>query len=1109
MACSTLTSSIVVILLTIICYGVPVFGLCTPDQVDFNSVCYQVFNMSGAVATVEDVEIFDFAFFRYEVNQLRQNPAFVSFETDHPDDSILRLTALQLCNEGGPSAVCSWDGLNFGNVTLTSDKDAVFNPTLLKVTTTTSCGCDLYSSNGTYLNPVWYIRIQNLNATTQNSTLNFTVTSVDVCSGRGNFSNGRNVSVPPITSPGSYCLCDAGFAGSQCQFDVANISIGSVIQVNTSSQGMAYLRFQNNNTGFNDLTFRATTNSSNCASIKHRIAYSCGKCNPAYPFAFDANFTETFTPTGRNYSQFHTFSPGSAFTVSIFHEIRDKCGCNINNTMEEWYWAIDASQTNVSCSFYLSVNSTPACGDPSAAVCGGVGTCTSHLCDCPHGRQGLQCTSKISDPKELYNGVFYAKLIKPRVNVVTQTYVTLSPLTNKNINIILKPFSGDVNGYLGAVESQTNPNPTVATNGTLDQNGTMIFLAKFSEPPRYELELNPVYFPSLAVTLNKSATHYDYAATLNSDSGASVVIPIDKNTPEKLYITVLSLGTYSAVDGKPLEEPDIEFVMYVDLEDNIATFIDVVLMIVFIVIVLFFCVAWKTCPSIFHSTMKKIIPELYFIEYKKKEQEQIERAKISTEVAKTAAYALAGTIYGLLQVLTLIPFPQDPNQVLDEDFPKNPSLEAAFNFMDNWMKNLSMPVVKLDVVPYNIPPRLLLQQIKGKIPLQELSAALEIPEEISPAEFLSKISAGIPSDLANAEISIPFTNLPDLIAALSVKFPDVTVIKEIGIELTAISSANLPLIPMPEKMDARSILNGFKSSLSQLPNMAKDVPLFLKIDKLSSLPDIQSVTLEELGVNVNPVSVLLNMNSVQFPTVNILKFKHDISLNIDIEVDVPKFRGLDLVLRFILGVFTISLQNFAFVVIEFLILMFNVAMIHSAFFEYPSIQPGMPKIEQVQEAFSNISGDLGNFVYVMSGFFKYLDFFFLLNSWNCGGTLTMITPFVFLLGAVLTWIILEKDLLLYIAIKLKVHKADPKSKISMAASSVWMGMSRVMVKVTILTLQAVILCLAQAVTKTTTNRTCNDVDLVANTFGKVIVAFFYIFFYVMFFFIFTGAPDWV
>src|SRR3972149_6695213 len=70
------------------------------------------------------------------------------------------------------------------------------------------------------------------------------------------------------------------------------------------------------------------------------------------------------------------------------------------------------------------------------------------------------------------------------------------------------------------------------------------------------------------------------------------------------------------------------------------------------------------------------------------------------------------------------------------------------------------------------------------------------------------------------------------------------------------------------------------------------------------------------------------------------------------------------------------------------------------------------------------------------------------------------------------------------------------------------ALSKLTVKLTLLTLQGIIFILSQAATTSTTNRTCSNIDLAANTLGKVIVAFFIIFFYLMFFFIFTGAPDW-
>ena len=68
---------------------------------------------------------------------------------------------------------------------------------------------------------------------------------------------------------------------------------------------------------------------------------------------------------------------------------------------------------------------------------------------------------------------------------------------------------------------------------------------------------------------------------------------------------------------------------------------------------------------------------------------------------------------------------------------------------------------------------------------------------------------------------------------------------------------------------------------------------------------------------------------------------------------------LEIMMRFSMGFVSICLQNLAFIVIEFMILMFNVAIIHSAFANYPTFQAGMPKIEEVQQAFSNIAGDFG------------------------------------------------------------------------------------------------------------------------------------------------------
>ena len=74
-------------------------------------------------------------------------------------------------------------------------------------------------------------------------------------------------------------------------------------------------------------------------------------------------------------------------------------------------------------------------------------------------------------------------------------------------------------------------------------------------------------------------------------------------------------------------------------------------------------------------------------------------------------------------------------------------------------------------------------------------------------------------------------------------------------------------------MDVPSILKGFKLSLTQLPNIPHDIPLFVKIDKLLNLPDISGLTLEGLGLNITPITIPINLHNVHFPKVHVHNFK--------------------------------------------------------------------------------------------------------------------------------------------------------------------------------------------------------------------------------------------
>jgi hypothetical protein len=92
----------------------------------------------------------------------------------------------------------------------------------------------------------------------------------------------------------------------------------------------------------------------------------------------------------------------------------------------------------------------------------------------------------------------------------------------------------------------------------------------------------------------------------------------------------------------------------------------------------------------------------------------------------------------------------------------------------------------------------------------------------------------------------------------------------------------------------------------------------------------------------------------------------------------------------------------------------------------------------------------------------------------------MVSPFIFLLGATGIWIILQKDLLLYLGVKLRMNDQDGKSTFR---RKFWEISSRLMTKATLYTLQGVLFVLGLATTSSTTLKTCNNIDLVANSFG--------------------------
>lgn len=122
------------------------------------------------------------------------------------------------------------------------------------------------------------------------------------------------------------------------------------------------------------------------------------------------------------------------------------------------------------------------------------------------------------------------------------------------------------------------------------------------------------------------------------------------------------------------------------------------------------------------------------------------------------------------------------------------------------------------------------------------------------------------------------------------------------------------------------------------------------------------------------------------------------------------------------------------------------------------------------------------------------------------------------------WFFLQKDILLYFGIKLRIYAIASKNGGKTFKAKLWASTAYLATKITLLVMQGTVFILAEAATTSFTSRTCSDVDLVATSLGKVIVAIFFVFFYGIvrllisglllliflpqFFFTFTGSPNW-
>jgi len=285
-----------------------------------------------------------------------------------------------------------------------------------------------------------------------------------------------------------------------------------------------------------------------------------------------------------------------------------------------------------------------------------------------------------------------------------------------------------------------------------------------------------------------------------------------------------------------------------------------------------------------------------------------------------------------------------------------------------------------------------------------------------------------------------------------------------------------------------------------LDSLIVNLDVDIDLSVLLKHPKLIAVKLEKISF----VSIRIPSIKVQLPSVEVPLEDLDVSIPIPLSV---KFHYLPFALEIAVGIFLILIKNVFRFLLDIFVLLFNIAMIWESLASFEVILVHIPTLPSLQLSLSVLLGPIiSKLVYIMEDVFSFLNILKSVgSSWNCGGTLTLLTPFLFMIGAFIVWIVLQRDFILYLGIKYRVNARNMESSVK---REFWEMGSKLMVKVSILTLQATILVLAEATLISITDRSCSELDFVSNTIGKVIGIVFVIFFYFAFFFIFTGSPNW-
>jgi hypothetical protein len=165
----------------------------------------------------------------------------------------------------------------------------------------------------------------------------------------------------------------------------------------------------------------------------------------------------------------------------------------------------------MNCNFSVDVLFHPACpthlttatGQTSDKECGGVGVCTSQLCDCNDDRQEFDCSDPASNQPEMVNNLVFGKSFKPRGNSMWTAFTKKGP-TNSNITFKVKPFKGTLDSITDNFDTFFVGKNNVVFPGTIQ-----VFI-RYDDPPEVQFNITPIHFPYVQVNVTQAVFDFQF-----------------------------------------------------------------------------------------------------------------------------------------------------------------------------------------------------------------------------------------------------------------------------------------------------------------------------------------------------------------------------------------------------------------------------------------------------------------------------------------------------------------------------------------------------------------------------------------------------------------------